>query len=798
MSTGPPHDSPGGPPRPGGGGSLAKTTSGNSDFHNHLFTFATARRANKLSKTTGPVNNQARNVNGNPAGASRVQQSRNAVTAGKSFATIASQKKVIEPLLIDTYADQIDPREKSRNKPSPVARNNLINRLDLQDDEFDTITVSRGGPGGFQYLIKISLKKEIDIQTRYKNNNFFKFGIGGSDAWFGRLRGVQGEQIEDEAKERSIFVRIEDELPPDVSYGLLKAALARADIVLRSKIIQSKYQKAPPNWNEDLHGKWRLEGRPDGRHHFYAVEMENFPTKVEVRKHIIRLRLPKKASDTADNESISGEDPETKEDQEDDLGNIDDSDISNLIPSMEEIEKTDYKKALDEFEGEDKKTLDEADKRLIQKWPEDCLKAFKEGKITNVNECDSFFKDEFVTRIKAVYVELDNDELEAISEYKQSIADYSEYLHEQKANDEQFKHVMFFTMFEALNRVEEVKIGKLMIEKDKNEPLTVPAQPVIQKPKCPSSALAELIYKAPDFKQHEQEYRKSDDTRTGIETLLSKLGLEQSEEAKAVVDDDRLVQSTKAKIDNMARRTAAAVLRKMVKTKKRPKEDTPEKLPENAKKTKLSQTETEENMFSDSDLNQLDRAADELIASYKLKRTPLEDHDESQNWDRDTTKYWMLRVMHEMTYKQKNTFKDFYTSYDRMCSRLFDSKNLKDGSKSALSSIEVSYALRIIGKNVKLAYLPKRPEIVSQKAKLFESLKTSTLHLREMAADIDKEYAALSIKQAEDNGQDIREFTKESSESESSSSSEFGSANSTLSNSSMSSTATLKSLENEK
>ena len=788
MGAGPPHESKGESSRPGGDGSPSNTTSGtaNSEFHRHLSVYARDARRRKTSpKSTGPVNPQAKNVQAGQTSAQENQSARNAVTAGKSFASIASKKKIIEPLFVDTYADQIDPREKTRTKPSPIARNGLINRLGLEDDQFDQVSVSRRGPSGFQYLIKISLKTEIDVQ-RYQGKNFFRFGAGGTDSWFGRLRGVQGDQIESEAKEKSVFVRIEDELPSDVTYGLLKAALARADVVLRSKIIQSKYQKAPENWNESIQGKWRLEGKPDGRHHFYAVEMDNFPTSVEVRKHKIRLRLPKKQIDTA--ESLSGEEPEVEqlEDNQDEADQNDEDQPE--IPSSEEIKETNYNTAIDAFKGEQIK-LEHEHKVTLIKWMDRSLEAFYDNTLSNDDLYNDFFEKNYMGMFVEVLGTVDDDESEAINSYKTTLPIQAQMMTDNKIDENQFKHIMFFTMMETLVTLDEIKIGKAAIanetpestgttEKDaKNERKTSTKQD------SPGIELAEKIFAHKDFKKFETRYKKIPETSAAIQFILISLGLEGCEEAKKVDGQEHLLQSTRDKIDHLAIRAAARIMKQLGKPVKektkagKRKKETPEKA-EN-KKIKVTQTEEEEELFSDKDLNDLDQAADELIAKYKVNRKPLEDHSDESEWDKETTKYWMLQIKHQMTFKRQNNFIEKYKTYDSMCERLFDAKNLTDGSVTALTGFEISASLRLLGKNVALSRVPRRTDTVSQKILLHETLKGSTAHLRALAIEIDKEHTEIAVRHAKEKAEAIKKATSKSSDGSTDGSSNYESANST-------------------
>ena len=133
-----------------------KSSGNSSDFEKTVSDFASRNIQKKLqANRTGP----AGTTNGE-----RSKSFSNAVKTGNSNVKPTPSPKSREQMIVDVYAHNLKPDEKTRSKPTSIARNMIINCLGLKDEEFANVYSRRKSREPFQFVVIIELQTKIDLQ----------------------------------------------------------------------------------------------------------------------------------------------------------------------------------------------------------------------------------------------------------------------------------------------------------------------------------------------------------------------------------------------------------------------------------------------------------------------------------------------------------------------------------------------------------------------------------------------------------------------------------------------------------
>ena len=97
------------------------------------------------------------------------------------------------------------------------------------------------------------------------------------------------------------------------------------------------------------------------------------------------------------------------------------------------------------------------------------LEAFYDNTLSNDDLYNEFFEKNYMGMFVEVLGTVDDDESEAINSYKTTLPIQAQMMTDNKIDENQFKHIMFFTMMETLVSLDEIKIGKAAIANETPE-----------------------------------------------------------------------------------------------------------------------------------------------------------------------------------------------------------------------------------------------------------------------------------------------------------------------------------------
>ena len=750
-----------------------KSSGNSSDFEKTVSDFASRNIQKKLqANRTGP----AGTTNGE-----RSKSFSNAVKTGNSNVKPTPSPKSREQMIVDVYAHNLKPDEKTRSKPTSIARNMIINCLGLKDEEFANVYSRRKSREPFQFVVIIELQTKIDLQ-KYKGINNFRFGTGGSDNWVGAVRGVKEDD-----HGNSVIVRINELLPPELigNYGLIKAALTRKGYNLKSGLIRGKYQK-PKEYDEKMeedYGKWRLEGRHDGRHHFYCVRMQSYPSYVIVRNHRINLEVDRRELKRAAGET--GDDVDDEIDAEGDDGEVNETDIEATQPTndneeMPEAEEIAQEDDLDENYQKGIEDVDLHDTALTGMMMEEVFNIPKHI-AENSNDFDDNDKiQDYMTKRFTNNIEYDiNDKrkksdvvMEFTSEQRQkanetwsSVAYFVEIFRKGEMPNKQFQHAIFGVLMESL-----IDIRNIRKRDDPNNTehvVILPKENPLESEdefedtdgkQVTPGKLAKAIYSDPEFTKVRSIYDKkeNDDARLAY---LQELPLTNSKEIKTFLGCQDAAEGVKIvqAIDSHFQRNAQKqerLQRQYMAKRRREDRDSPPQKPRKLKKAKTnlkSPDEIEDEFLFDVDLGITNNIQLETIEHYRLHKTSLaKKGDCEESWDDVTSKYWIAQSMVHLTegvYASEHSVD--YGTHEKMVRRFLTKSNLvisNDPNKPELSSEEINFALRIIGMKTRLTRRAKRnTQFAKEKSKLRTFLNDTTKiaqydKLINLAREVDRDF----------------------------------------------------------
>ena len=754
-----------------------KSSGNSSDFEKTLSEFASKNIQKKLpASRTGP----AGTTNGE-----KVKSFSNAVKTGNSNAKATPSPKLKEQMIVDVYAYNLKPDEKTRSKPTSIARNMIINCLGLRDDEFANVYARRKSREPFQFVVIIELLNKIDLQ-KYKGINHFRFGTGGTDNWVGAVRGVKEDD-----HGNSVIVRINELLPPELigNYGLIKAALTRKGYNLKSGLIRGKYQK-PKEYDEKMeedYGKWRLEGRHDGRHHFYCVRMESYPSYVIVRNHRINLEVDRRELRRAAGEPEDDVDDEVEGDE----GDIEGSNIENTQPTddgeeLPEAEEIAQEDDLDEDYQKGIEDVDLHDTALTGVMMEEVFNIPKHI-AENRNDFDDnekikdYMTKRFMNNIEYdindkrkkndAIIEFSSDQRLKANETWSSVAYFVDIFRRDEMPNKQFQHAIFGVLKESLEDIKNIR---------KREDPTNTEQVVILPKENPLESedefeeteenrvtpgkLAKQIYSDPEFTKVRSIYdsKENDDARLAYLQEIPLSNTKLQTEIKTFVNCQPATEGTKIiqAIDNHFQRSTQKLerlQRQYMAKRRREDRDSPPQKPRKSKKPKTnlkSPDEAEEEFLFDVDLGITNTIQLQTIEHYRRHKTTLVTKGNcEESWDDVTSKYWIAQSMVHLTegvYASEHSID--YGNHEKMVRRFLTKTNLvisNDPNKPELSSEEINFTLRIAGMKTRLTRRAKRnTHFAKERSKLRQFLNDATKvaqhdNLIKLAREVDRDFEQL-------------------------------------------------------
>ena len=753
-----------------------KSSGNSSDFDKTLCDFASKNMQRKLpANKAGPAGT---------ANGEKVKSFSNVVKTGNPGAKPSASTKTKEQMIVDVYAHNLRPEEKTRSKPTAIARNMIINCLGLRDDEFANVYARRKSREPFQFVVIIELQSKIDLQ-KYKGINYFRFGTGGTDNWVGSVRGVKEED-----HGNSVIVRINELLPSELvgNYGLIKAALTRKGYNLKSGLIRGKYQK-PKEYDEKMeedYGKWRLEGRHDGRHHFYCVRMSSYPSYVIVRNHRINLEVDRRELKRAAGEA-SGEGVDDPDDEDDDAEGVDEANEGGDNPAdneeMPEAEEIAQENDLDEDYQKGIEDVDLHDTALsglmmeevfnIPKHIAENMNDFSNNDSIQEYICRRFTKNiEFDVNDKRKkndnILEFSNDQRAKANEAWSSVAYFVEIFRKGEMPNKQFQHAIFGVLRETMKDIKDIRkqedptnTEQVVIlpkenplESDDEEPETEE-----NKDRLTPNKIAKKIYSDPEFIKVRSTYDNMENVDSRL-NFLQGLPLADGQELKTFVklqgasESEKILQAIN---DHFHRNTMKLerLQRQYMAKRRREDRDSPPQKPRRLKKAKANlktPDEAEDEFLFDVDLGITNEVQMQAISHYKKNKTSLTTKgDNEDSWDDLTSKYWIAQAMIQLTEGVYATsFENHieYGTHERMVKRFLTKSNLlisNDRSKPELTAEEINLALRITGMKTRLSRRARRnTHFAKEKSKLRQFLsdnsKTATFDkLINLAREVDRD-----------------------------------------------------------